>query len=330
MATGWSGRRPGRPWHYWWQAQALEAVVDAAERLVGVDPPAAAVERDRAARLVAGIRRRNGGRLTTGFVDDMGWLGLALLRAEERLGLDTAAAVADLLAAVRGAWHPAYGALSWRPGDDYLNTPANGPAAILAARRYRWSGAAADLDLARGLVHWLHRTVVDPLDGTVADGLRVRPGQARLDRTQYTYNPGLVVGADLALAAATGEVHLVGHATWVGHAAVAALTRPDGLLPDEGGGDGGLFKGILARHLAALVARTGDRRLHAFLARWGTAVWRSAGPHGLVGPDWGRSPRGRVELSTHCAGLALLERLAALAPDVAALPGPATAAPGSR
>src|SRR5262249_19140566 len=97
--------RPGRParlgrvgsWHYWWQAHALDCVVDAVAR-------GHRAERDRAAELVRGITARNGGTLRNDYYDDMAWLALALLRARVVAGLPTERLVAGLWAEIRDGW----------------------------------------------------------------------------------------------------------------------------------------------------------------------------------------------------------------------------------
>jgi predicted alpha-1,6-mannanase (GH76 family) len=276
--------RPPRHWHYWWQAHALEALVLAGDG-------------DRAARLVRGVLRRNGGHITNEYYDDMAWMGLALhawgglagpagARAAQRL-------VAELMAALRRGVDPRHGAVVWRRGDTYLNVAANAPTAILAAR-------TGDETFARRLAAWLHDTLVTA-DGTVLDGLH--PG-AGLTRTGWTYNYGTVIGADLAV----GEVD---RARRVATAALR-LVRDDGVLPDEGGGDGALFKGILARHLGALVAATGDTAARDLLIHNAEAAWSSRSPRGLVGPDWARRPRRPFDLSAHLSGVLLLHTAAAL------------------
>lgn len=286
---------PGRPWHYWWQAHALSVV-------------AAADDRPRAAALLDGIRRRCAGRLAANdYYDDLGWLALALLDVREALDLPVAGDLDELWTVLRTAMDGPDGTLVWRRGDDFRNIPANGPAAIVAARRYALDGDPEDLAIAVRLVGWLHAAAVSPA-GVVWDG--VRPTGP--DRRIFSYNQGLVIGADVALHAVTGADRLLVDATGVARAATAALTTPNGLLPDEGEGDGGLFKGIFARYAGELAARTGDRGLTDLLAGNGEAVWAVVRARGVVGPDWGRPPDGPVALSSALAGVLLLQALARL------------------
>jgi predicted alpha-1,6-mannanase (GH76 family) len=79
------------------------------------------------------------------------------------------------------------------------------------------------------------------------------------------------------------------------------------VLPDEGGGDRALFKGIYARYAAGL----GDPSLTAALACNGEAAWSARGPDGLCGRSWTQPPGADVELSAHLSGVLLLSALAA-------------------
>jgi predicted alpha-1,6-mannanase (GH76 family) len=270
-------------WHYWWQAHALDALVLAGDA-------------ERADRLVAGVLRRNGGRIVNDYYDDMAWMGLALQDGIEAGLLHAEPLVAELMGELRGGVDAEHGAVRWRRGDDYLNVPANAPTATLAAR-------TGDRAFAQRLTDWLHATLVTE-DGVVWDG--VHPGQP-VNKASYTYNYGTVVGADVA-------VDALDRARRVAATAVARLPRADGLLPDEGGGDGGLFKGVFARHVCPYVLETDDAALRDLLVRNAEAAWSARSPAGLFGPDWSRPPVGTVELSTHLSGVLLLQTVARVTP----------------
>jgi predicted alpha-1,6-mannanase (GH76 family) len=322
----WDGRRrlyrvtPGRrliptpQWHYWWQAHALDAAVDA----VGRTGDAGA--RERVGAHVAGIVRRNGGHIPNDYYDDMAWMALALLRADEVAGMDTAALVAELWTDIRRGWDERHGGVVWRRKDTYTNTPANAPAAILAARLHRRHGDAGDLDWARRIADWQQATLVDPATGVVWDGIHPETDSTP-SRELYTYNQGTVIGAEVELWRLTGDV---GHLERARRTAVAALSRftdpASGLLLPEGAGDGGLFRGILARYLGELIRATGERedevseRVLAVLRGNGEAV--AAAGDRPVGADWSRPAEGERSLSTHLSAVLLLESLAAADPSV--------------
>ena len=95
---------------------------------------------------------------------------------------------------------------------------------------------------------WIDETLIDPETHLVFDGIKA----GSLVRAQYTYCQGVVIGLDVELAARTEDPE---HAARV-HRLVAAVRdnmAPDGVIKGAGGGDGGLFNGILARYLALVV-----------------------------------------------------------------------------
>ncbi|PQP86258.1 glycosyl hydrolase, partial [Paenibacillus sp. AR247] len=98
-------------------------------------------------------------------------------------------------------------------------------------------------------------------------------------------------------------------------AAKAELAADDGVFPDEGSGDGGLFKGILVRYLAelSLASEEAARLAVPMLAANAGVLWdagRSAAC--LFGTDWSQAPAEPVSLSTQLSGVKLLERMAVL------------------
>jgi predicted alpha-1,6-mannanase (GH76 family) len=311
-------------WDYWIQAHALEVTVDAAART------GSTVLRDRIRANVAGVLRRNGGGIVNRYYDDMAWMAIALLRAEEVAGADTGGLVRELWSDIRGGWDDRHGGIVWRRDDPrpYTNSPANAPAAILAARLHRHYGDPADLDWARRIAGWQRDTLVDPDSGIVWDG--VHPYEsAEPDRTCWTYNQGTVVGAETELWVITGDR---AHLDQARRTAVAALDRfagsGDGVLPDEGVGDRSVFKGILTRYLGALLAADPEpdgaaaRRVTQALTSSGAAVAPGAGAP--IGSDWRRPGGSPVSLGTEVSGALLLEALAALDhPDVTHGPPPA-------
>jgi predicted alpha-1,6-mannanase (GH76 family) len=271
--TYWDRRRGlfrtfARPWHYWWQAHALDALVLAGDR-------------ERAAHLLHGVVRRNHGRITNEYNDDMAWMGLALH------GLDPAHPfIGELIGTILR--HTVDGIVEWRHGTRYLNVAANAPTAILLAR-------IQETETAQRLTDWLYGHLV-AADGTVFDGLH--PGGPP-DRTQWTYNVGTTVAADV----------VTGHFDRARRVAQAFARRFPGVLPAEGSGDRALFKGVFARHYATYAAVAGDSSL---LVRNAEAAWVNRSSGGLFGPQWTTPPRGRAELSAHLSGVLLLHAAASL------------------
>jgi predicted alpha-1,6-mannanase (GH76 family) len=286
VATGWRGALRD-PWHYWWQAHALDCVVLAGDH-------------ERARRLVAGILRRNGGRPENDYYDDMAWLAISLDRA--RAVLPVGDLVDTLYGELRGGWHEA-GGIRWRRGDTYRNVPASAPTAVLAARRYLAGGDPADLAFARRITTWLGERLVS--GDRVWDG--VHAGQEAPNRDFYTYNHGTAAAAYALVGRAVEDPGPVRD----GLALALAAVPPGGVLPAEGAGDGGLFKGIWARFSTEALPADGAGRLRDALVANAAAAWAARAPDGLFGASWER-PGGAVSLSTHLSGVLLTQVVSAL------------------
>ncbi len=252
-------------WHYWWQAHYLDCLVDATRRHPTKQ------RRSRIRRTIAGIRRRNIRPLTTNrYYDDKAWLALALGRAG-KIGKVRRSPVldgleADIVAGIDGLT----GVLPWRAGETFYNVPSNGPAAIMMARTGR-------LDEAMAVVDWIIDHLIDD-DGLVMDGLRMRMHGPELVRDIHPYCQGVMLGACLEIVLRLREQAGFEHNEEIGgyHDAVRAdesmpyliqirslvqsiashMATPGGVIDWETGeGDGGLFKGILVRHLADVAVR---------------------------------------------------------------------------
>ncbi|WP_082393107.1 glycoside hydrolase family 76 protein [Nocardia arizonensis] len=263
-------------WCYWWQAHLLDCAVDAAYR----DPTAERV--DRVAALARGIRTRNITGWTNRYYDDMAWLALALERADRLLGVRFVDAVADLRAALIDGWNPDVGALPWRSGDDYYNTPAIGPTGIAMAR-------LGELRRAGQLADFLHTRLRDTYSGLILDGVR-EPG-GHVNRTVHTYCQGVDIGLETELAMRTGESdHRDRVATLV--AATEDHLTDAGVITAASGDDSGLFMGILARYLAEAALTLGNTTAARIVHTSAQAAWRNrAVVDGLplFGADWTRA-----------------------------------------
>ncbi|MGV0850675.1 glycoside hydrolase family 76 protein [Mycolicibacterium phlei] len=236
------GHRLFGTWHYWWQAHLLDNLVDAQMR----EPtPERAT---RIARQIRGHRLRNNLSWINDYYDDMAWLALALERAGRLAGVARPKALHKLADQFLTAWVPEDGGgIPWRKQDQFFNAPANGPAAIFLARYDR-------LRRAQQMADWIDETLIDPDTHLVFDGIK----GGSLVRAQYTYCQGVVLGLETELAVRTDDPR---HPARVHRliAVVAEHMAPDGVIKGAGGGDGGLFNGILARYLA-LVATDLPRR----------------------------------------------------------------------
>ncbi len=318
------------PWHFWWQAQYLDCLVDArrrqlAERVPAPDGPNFA---GLASRLLRTVRLRNGFRYTNDFYDDMAWLGLAAVRlgtmAPAATGLRRRAdRIRDILTPEfeAAADDVLGGGVYWSRQRDFKNTPATGPVALFFAR-------TGQRDRAQLLVDWLGSRLLDDERGLYLDGLRIRGSEVILEPGLYTYNQGPVLGALLELG---GEANVARAAELVAAVERRLCPTPESAaLRCDGRGDGGLFTGILVRYLALAArdaalpasARDSARRMVTSTAEtlWAgrsersgqQAGWLVFPVHPTVPADVAYPAGATVELSTQLQAWMTLEAAATL------------------
>ncbi|NKY87014.1 glycoside hydrolase family 76 protein [Nocardia veterana] len=236
--VGWPATRAERlfcTWHYWWQAHLVDCAIDAANRA----PTPARIAR--IATLARTHRLRNITGWTNNYYDDMAWLAIALERAERTQSItEVRGGLIALEQQLLTGWQPEIGAVPWRKGDDYFNAPANGPAAIALARLGHHERAARIAD-------WIDSTLRDPDTGLILDGIHLPGG--RIERPTFTYCQGVVLALETELAVHTGEVRHLERVQRLLRAVEEHMTVR-AVVTGGGGGDGGLFNGILARYLA--------------------------------------------------------------------------------
>lgn len=256
--------RLGWPWHYWWQAHYLDVNIDAALRHQRQGNIAAARQLAvRGDRILATIRWRNGARLPNAYYDDMAWLVLAvdrlrllhdalggtrpdrrLRRAEQALSAQLRSAMTEDLG----------GGLFWNTSRNFKNVAATAPWALHLAR-------TGDPTSARRLVEWIYARLESDHRGLFIDGVRLVDGAEQAVTDIYTYNQGSVLGALLALGDETDLARARGIIAAVDDRLTTTRPGEGRPLRTHGGGDGGLFTGILARYLslAATHPALGDK-----------------------------------------------------------------------
>ncbi|MFI5781056.1 glycoside hydrolase family 76 protein [Nocardia sp. NPDC051570] len=303
--VGWPATRRERgfaSWHYWWQAHLIECAIDAATRA-----PTPARKR-RIAALARSHRLRNITGWTNNYYDDMAWLALSLERAERTQGItEVRGGLIALERELVTGWNAQIGALPWRKASDYYNAPANGPAAIALAR-FGHHDRAADL------ADWLDKTLRDPESGLILDGIHLPGGE--IERPVFSYCQGVVLGLETELAVHTGDFGHIERVRRLLHAVEDRMTER-GIVTGGGGGDGGLFNGILVRYLALVALMlpgaeadqvTARRHAAGIVKASATAAWDhrlQVEGEPLFGHDWARParlPTGRSGAGSFTAG----------------------------
>lgn len=304
--------------HYWWNAHMVDVLVDGYLRTNDESylPKLKA--------LVRGIKTSNNNNYQIFFNDDMEWLGIACLRAYQATGDEEYKLVAEYLwKEVKKGWTDVHGGgIMWRTDTpEEKNACSNGPGALLALNLYNITKNQEELEWAKKIFEWQKNTLVDPLTGLVWDNISYKNGEAVINKhLVLTYNQGTQVGAATLLYNHTGEEQYLQDA-W--KTTKSLMTSPkltyEGILRNEGQGDGGLFKGILVRNLTILAENPSlenekKEELLDFLA-YNVNMLNTFGLNRnemVVGPNWAQKPTNETDLSTQLSGVMLMEMAARL------------------
>lgn len=302
--------------NYWPNAHVLDVLTDAYLRTTDQ------VYVQRMKSLLDGIKAQNNGGFPNDFYDDMGWLALSSLRAYDATKNEAYVQATNILWAdmKKGITNVQGGGMGWSKGKpNFKNTPANGPAIILAARLYRLQNKAEDLQTAKSLYTWLKSTLVEPGTFVIWDGINY-DGTGQLSKNKYTYNVGLFIGAGLELYKTTKEAGYLTDAVKTASALINDVElSPGGILKDEGQGDGGLFKGILVRYLTLLINEpdlpAADRSKFVNFMKYNAQTLYQQGinrPALMISPGWNKAPQAKTDLTTQLSGIMLIESAAQL------------------
>jgi len=299
---------------YWPQAHALDVLTDAYLR-----NPSPAIK-TRMTDLLTGVRAKNNGSFINYYYDDMQWMALACLRAFVATSDTRFKGVTDTLwTDIKGGWSSDLGGgIWWRKDNPSKNTPSNMPASILAARLYKIGGNIADLQWAQKIYDWERSTLYEPATGLVYDNID-KNGNKNTS-WKFTYNQGTFLGAALELYENTGSsVYLSDALQAADYTLNSGMLTSNGLLKDEGGGDGGLFKGIFVRYFTRLIEDASfDPSKKSdyvnFLRTNGESLWSKGTnkANGLFGSAWDKAPGSSTDLTIQLSGLMLVEALAEL------------------
>jgi predicted alpha-1,6-mannanase (GH76 family) len=238
---------------YWPNAHALDVLVDA---YIRTPSPSIKARMD---ELLTGVKAKNGNTWLNYYYDDMEWMALACLRAFQATNDNVYKDITAVLwTDIKNGWSAELGGgIWWRKDNPSKNTPSNMPAAVLAARLYKAFNNADDLDWAKKIFAWQKSVLYEPATGWVYDNIDKAGNKNQSWR--FTYNQGAFLGAALELYKITGTAAYKTDAIMACDYAVSSgqLTSSS-ILKDEGGGDGGLFKGVFVRYFTKLIIDGGS------------------------------------------------------------------------
>ena len=271
------------------------------------------------------------------FVDDMEWIILAQIRmfgcTHDTKYIAKARQMYDDW--VWPTWGPEdeapwYGGITWKTDvSKSKNACSNGPAALIAARLYRFYADAgfsggkvreAYLNEAIKIYMWEKRHLFDTKTGAVYDHMNGK-GEIQKDWI-FTYNIGTFLGAAYELYKITGDRQYLEDAVLASDYVINHLSK-GGVLSDATSGDGGLFHGIFFRYFVKLVneedlAYDVRKRFHDYLTNLALVMAREGvNPRTMLyGGRWRKAPADDepVGLTSHLTGCMLMEAMCVLKP----------------
>ena len=302
--------------NYWPSAHALDVLVDLYLR-----KPSAAIKA-RMEETVAGVKAKNSNTYINYYYDDMEWMALACLRAFKATNDVQYKDIAQLLwSDIKGGWSAELGGgIWWRKDNPSKNAPSNLPAAILAARLYKTFNNADDLDWAKKIYDWQKSVLYEPASGWVYDNIGANGDKNTT--WKFTYNQGTFIGAALELYGITNQGGYLNDAIKAADYTLQSGQLTDvsnGTLKSEGGGDGGLFKGVFVRYFNRLIIDGGvesskKTQYINFMKTNAQKLWNKGTNKSqiLFGSDWNSAPASSTDLTTQLSGIMLFEAMAEL------------------
>jgi predicted alpha-1,6-mannanase (GH76 family) len=314
----WTNNFDNKSFQYWPQAHALDVLIDAYER------SGSNFYKTYFDSWLSGVKKHNGNRWYNSFFDDMEWIALASLRAYKATNeTKYKDAALELWEYIKEGWNDyAGGGIAWERNNNLWskNACSNGPACILAARLYQETGSETDKEWALKIYEWEKNTLFNSSSGAVYDNIDGRSGEKNTSWI-FTYNQGTFIGSAVELHKITGEKMYLNDAVLAANYTTTVLVN-NAILKDEGGGDGGLFKGIFIRYFTELIQQerldnAAKKRYIQFLQYNAETLWTQGTnkERVLFGTNWRNKPGSQTGLTEQVSGCMLIEAAAKLLSD---------------
>ena len=208
------------------------------------------------------------------FYDDNAWVGLELVTVSRRFGDGKALARAQqLFRLLLAGWdrtttHPCPGGVFWSrtPPLRDRNTVSTANAAQLGLQLYAVTRNPRFLRWATVMYGWVQRCLGAP-NGLYWDHI---DAGGRIDRKQWSYNQGAMIGAAVLLYQATRDPQYLVEAEFAADAAVASYR------PFETGSEPAYFLGIFFHNLAQLRAIEPASSYEDAIEAYADSVWTRA------------------------------------------------------
>jgi predicted alpha-1,6-mannanase (GH76 family) len=299
---------------YWPSAHALDILVDLYMR-----KPSAGTKAQMKS-VTDGVSNMNGGSYLRDYYDDMEWMALACLRAYKATSDPEYKDITmQLWTDIKTGWSADLGGgIWWRKDHPSKNTPSNLPASMLASMLFRQFGNRDDSAWAVKIYDWEKKVLYDATSGLVYDNIDA--SGSRNTTWKFTYNQGTFIGAALQLYLITqSSSYLTDAMKAADYTLLSGQLTSGGILKDEGGGDGGLFKAIFVRNFTELILDgnlNSDKktRYTGFLETNAEKLWSSGTrrPEILFGSAWNTPPGVTTDFTIQLSGISLFESMAKL------------------
>jgi hypothetical protein len=206
------------------------------------------------------------------FYDDNEWIGLNLIQRYQRTGDKAALARAkEIFALVVHGWdtdptHPCAGGVYWTqaPWSQDRNTVSNGPGAELGAHLYLLTRDRSYLTWAQRMYTWAQTCLLAP-NGLYWDHIDLA---GNIEKTQWSYNQGVMLGAGVLLYKATGNIRYLRDAKSVANASLAFYNTPEILAKQ-----GAAFNSIWFKNLLILDSVSPDHRYRQAMQSYADYNW---------------------------------------------------------